>query len=193
MKIAKLDEINKLYFTTGDIAKALAIGRASAKVSANRYCASGYILRVKRGLYILKSRWNASVEKDLFTIANVLQVPSYISLTTALSYYGVTTQLQQGYIESIALKRTKVVDIGEVSFNYTRIGKRLYSGFTREAGFFIASPEKAFLDALYLSLFGKYSFDTSSIDKGKLNGRKLRELSRDLPLKVKKEVKKWTS
>ncbi|MDD4013004.1 MAG: hypothetical protein PHW14_02270 [Candidatus Omnitrophica bacterium] len=193
MKIAKLDEISKIYFTTNDIAKALEIGPSSAKVSANRYCAKGYILRVKRGMYILKSRWETLSEKDLFALANVLQVPSYISLTTALSYHGVTTQLQQGYIESIALKRTKSVEIKDIYFGYTRIGKSLYHGFSRQDGFFIASPEKAFLDALYLSIFAKYAFDTSSIEKGKLNPGKLHKLSKDLPERVRKEVKTWIS
>ena len=193
MKIAKLEEINKLYFTVDDLARALCITVSSAKVSASRYFSAGYILRIKRGAYVLKSRWNNLTEPEIFTLANMIQVPSYISLLTALSYYGVTTQLQQGYIESISLKRTKSTETGGIFFSYTRIGKKLYRGFSRKEGVFIASPEKAFLDVLYLSLLGKYSFDTASIDKRKLNADEIKRLVGFFPKKVKNEVKRWMS
>ena len=193
MKILQLEKINKMYFSIEDIARALDVAIPSAKVSASRYCAKGYILRVKRGIYILKSRWENLTEKEIFTVANILQVPSYISLTTALSYHGVSTQLQQGYVESIALKRTKSFEIDGGFFTYTRIGKGLYTGFSRIQGFFIASPEKAFLDAVYLELLGKYAFDISSIDKRKLDPGELSKLVKIFPDNVKKKVKKWIS
>ncbi|MDP8299597.1 MAG: type IV toxin-antitoxin system AbiEi family antitoxin domain-containing protein [Candidatus Tantalella remota] len=193
MNIQKLETIGKLYFTTNDISRALGVTLKSANVSASRYCAKGYIIRVKRGLYVLKNKWNTLGEKDLYSLANILQVPSYISLGTALSYYGISTQLQQGYIESIALKRTKTVNLIDTSFNYIRISKKLYSGFTREKDFFIALPEKAFLDSLYLSLMGKYSFDISAIDKGKMERENLKRLWTLFPKKVRREAEKWIS
>ena len=193
MNIQKLEQINKPYFTNADIARVLGITMRSANVSATRYCEQGYIIRVKRGLYVLKNIWKNLGEKDLFSLANILQVPSYISLGSALSYYGITTQLQQGYIESIALKRTKSVNIVDTSFTYTRIGKELYSGFIREQDFFIALPEKAFLDTLYLSIMGRYSFDISAIDKGKLDHANLEKLGKLYSIKVRREVDKWIS
>ena len=193
MKIFKLDKINKLYFTIQDIARALGVSESSAKVSAARYYAGGNILRVKRGIYVLASRWKTLTENEIFTLANIIQVPSYISLTTALSYYGVSTQLQQGYVESISLKRTKSVAVSEIFFSYTRIGADLYRGFSLKEGFFIASPEKAFLDALYLSMLGKYALDMSSVERRKLSAAKLLNEVKVFPEKVKKEVKKWIS
>lgn len=193
MKIFELDKINKLYFTVQDIARVLGISVSSAKVSAARYCAKGSILRVKRGIYVLPGRWKTLTEKEIFTLANIIQVPSYISLTTALSYYGASTQLQQGYIESISLKRTKSAVVGEIFFGYTRIGVSLYKGFSLKEGFFIASPEKAFLDALYLSMLGKYALDMSSVDRRKLSVPKLLNEVKVFPENVKKEVKKWIS
>jgi predicted transcriptional regulator of viral defense system len=193
MNIANLDKITKLYFTTGDIARALGISPGSANVTAVRYCKKGYIVRIKRGFYVLKTKWENLQEKDIFSIANILQVPSYISLVTALSYYGITTQLQQGYIESIALKRTKSVNIKETAFTYTRIADKLYYGFTREKDVFIASPEKAFLDAFYLSGMGKYSFDMNSIDKSKLDREKIEKFSEDFPGRIAREAQKWIS
>jgi hypothetical protein len=193
MKISQLDKINKLYFTVEDLARVLEVTIPSARVSAVRYCSKGYIIRVKRGIYVLASRWKNLTEKEVFTLANLIQVPSYISLTTALSYYGASSQIQQGYIESISLKRTKSLEVGEVFFNYTRIGKGLYKGFYRKDGFFIASAEKAFLDALYLSSLGKYSLDTAAIDRRKINSAQLLKQVKIFPNNVKKEVKKWIS
>ncbi len=43
-----------------------------------------------------------------------------------------------------------MVNIKGSIFNYSRIRPNLYFGFVKKDGFFIAGPEKAFLDALYL-------------------------------------------
>ncbi len=90
MNYLKLKRINKLYFSFRDISKVLDISTASAKVTATRYVKGGYRVRLKRDLYVLKERWYGLSTEDKFKIANIIQVPSYISLTTALSYYGYT-------------------------------------------------------------------------------------------------------
>ena len=119
-------------------------------------------------------------------MANFLQTPSYISLMTALDYYEITTQIQQNYFESIVLKRTKQVIADDTVFNFTRINKKLYFGFYRVKGFFIAEPEKAFLDAVYLTSIGRYNFDIDSIDFNKLDNDKLNTNLKNYPTAVKK-------
>ena len=194
MNYLKLSKIKKLYFDCAEIARALAISNASAKVTANRYAKNGLLLRIKRNLYVLRERWDSAQEKDKFILANLLQVPSYISLMTALSYYEVTTQLQRDFIESIALKRTKEIAAGETVFNFTRIDKKLYFGFAKISDFFIASPEKAFLDALYLKSLKRYSFDISSLDLKKLEFKKLKAIAQNFPMATRKEMRKiWKS
>jgi hypothetical protein len=66
----------------------------------------------------------------------------------------------------------------------------LYSGFSRTRGFFIAAPEKAFLDAVYLMSFGRYSFDIPSIDFSKLNREKIKYMARLFPLKTQNLINK---
>jgi hypothetical protein len=44
----------------------------------------------------------------------------------------------------------------------------LYQGFKKEKGFFIATPEKMLLDAIYLMSYGRYALDMSAIDPKKL-------------------------
>jgi len=182
MKILQLRNIEKLYFGHEDIARALGITLQSAKVSANRYVRQGLLIRLKRNIYVLKDKWIRLDREQVFPLANIIQVPSYISLMTALDYYEITTQVQRDFIESVAVKRTKEVEIGQRFFNYTKINTDLYSGFSRTRGFFIATPEKAFLDALYLMSLGRYRFDIPSIDFSKLNLKKIEYLARLFPL-----------
>ncbi|MBW2049604.1 MAG: hypothetical protein JRJ09_13910 [Deltaproteobacteria bacterium] len=190
MKILQLRNIEKLYFGHEDIARALGITLQSAKVSANRYVRQGLLIRLKRNIYVLKDKWIRLDREQVFPLANIIQVPSYISLMTALDYYEITTQVQRDFIESVAVKRTKEVEIGQRFFNYTKINTDLYSGFSRTRGFFIATPEKAFLDALYLMSLGRYRFDIPSIDFSKLNLKKIEYLARLFPLKTKRLLNK---
>jgi predicted transcriptional regulator of viral defense system len=181
MKILELNRINKLYFGHEEISMTLGITLQSAKVSANRYVKQGMLLKVKRNIYILKEKWKVLEREGKFILANLIQVPSYISLMTALDYYEITTQIQRDFIESVAVKRTK-----ETAFTYRKIRLNLYFGFNKEKDFFIATPEKAFLDALYLMSLGRYSFDVDSIDFSKLKRNEIRKLIKRFPAKTRK-------
>lgn len=171
MNYLKLKKIKKLYFSSIDVSKALNISKASAKVAIARYAKTGYTVRLKKNFYILREKWDVLTTEDRFKIANIVQVPSYISLTTALSYYGYTTQVQQAYYESIGVYRTKEVKIDNIVFKYVKLKKSLYTGFVRDKDIFIALPEKALLDGLYLMVQNKYNLDISAIDKYKFNKR----------------------
>ena len=59
-------------------------------------------------------------QEDFFKISNILQVPSYISLMTALSYYEITTQVQREVIESVCVKRTLKKTIENTEFNFSK-------------------------------------------------------------------------
>jgi predicted transcriptional regulator of viral defense system len=186
MKILELNRINKLYFGHEEISMALGITLQSAKVSANRYVKQGMLLKVKRNIYILKEKWKVLEREGKFILANLIQVPSYISLMTALDYYEITTQIQRDFIESVAVKRTKETEVESTTFTYRKIRLNLYFGFNKEKDFFIATPEKAFLDALYLMSLGRYSFDVDSIDFSKLKRNEIRKLIKRFPAKTRK-------
>ena len=185
MRCFQLREIKKLYFGYEDIARTLGISLNSAKITAHRYVKQGMTIRVKRNIYILKERWVSFDREQKFIIANICQVPSYISLMTALDYHEITTQMQRDFIESLVLKRTARKEIEETVLNYTKISPDIYGGFLKKQGFFIAEPEKAFLDAVYLMSFGRYSLDIPSIDFGKLNAKKIERLAKSFPLKTR--------
>ncbi len=190
MKYLELNRIEKLYFGHEEIARILGISKESAKVAANRYVKKGILIRLKRNVYVLKDKWISLYREQKFILANVLQVPSYISLMTALDYYEITTQMQQDFIESIAVNRTKEQAVENTVFNFIKINKKLYFGFRKEKGFFIALPEKAFLDAIYLKSLGRYNFDRASLDVNKLNMDKFKQLARSFPIRTQKLIEK---
>ena len=171
----KLNKSSKLLLSIEDIASLLSISKESAKVTAVRYKNKGFLTRIKKDLYILRTKFEILHENELYKIANLIQTPSYISLTTALSFYNITTQQQINYIESIASKRSKTVNVEDVEFSFTLIKDKLYNGFIRENDFFIALPDKAFSDSVYLTSLGKYNCDFEAIDFSKINKSKVEQ------------------
>ncbi|RQW04564.1 hypothetical protein EH222_11065, partial [candidate division KSB1 bacterium] len=179
-----LQKIDKLFFGYEELASVLGISLASARVTASRYARAGLLLRLKRNCYIRRDTWRHLEREQKFAIAAILQTPSYISLLTALEYYQVTTQVQQDFIESMALQRTKSVTIESILFRFTKLQPNLYRDFGKVKGFFIASPEKALFDALYLCSMGKYRLDFSSIDYSKFDRKALEKLATLFPEKT---------
>jgi predicted transcriptional regulator of viral defense system len=191
MNILQLSRIDKLYFGCEEIAKALGISLSSAKVTASRYARQGLLMRMKKNIYVRPETWKAATQEKKFLIANLGQVPSYVSLMTALDYYEITTQFQRDCVESVAVKRTKEFQLNDTIFRYAKIAGALYFGFKKEKGIFIATPEKALLDSFYLMSYGRYSLDVSALDSEKLNANELIRLSKAFPIKTKNLLKKY--
>jgi len=180
---------NKQYFTVEDIADILGIKFSSAKVLSSRYTDRGLFVRLKKNLYVLSERWQQNTSQDFFCIASILQVPSYISLMTGLCFYEISTQVQRDYFEAICPRRTKSFDIEGVIFNYYKIKKEYYFDFVRRGDYFIATKEKAFVDAIYLNSLGRYNFDINSIDIEKLDFKRVNRILNKFPEKTKKIVR----
>jgi predicted transcriptional regulator of viral defense system len=189
--IIKLQELSrKTCFTLEDVAQGLEIQTVSARVLCSRYVRQGLLVRLKNGFYTTTWKWENLSRNDFFKIANILQVPSYISLMSALAYYEVTTQAQKNYQESVCLKRSIVYNVREAVFHYTKVQSQYYGDFVKIDGVFIAGKEKAFVDAAYLYSFGKYTFDVASLDMKKLDYGKLKDILKIYPQKTKETVKR---
>lgn len=173
MRTTILNNSNKIIFSIEDISKILSISKESAKVSANRYVQNDQLIRLKRNYYITPTKFEKLNEEDLFKLANMLQVPSYISFMSALSYYNISTQQVQSVIESAALKRTKNINVENIEFRFILIKEELYSDFIMKKDFFIATPEKSLADAVYLTSLSRYSCDFEAIDFSKINKQKV--------------------
>lgn len=191
MNYIKLRQIKKLYFGYEELARTLGISAESGRVTAVRLVKQGALMRPKKNIYLLAERWDSLTRGEKFMLANLIQSPSYISLMTAMDYYEVTTQVQNNFIESVLIYRTKRIETEGVVFNYSRINKDLYSGFVKREGFFIALPEKAFLDALYLASLGRYAFDITSIDRARLNKSQIKKIAGLYPKRTQILLKKY--
>ncbi len=86
---------------------------------------------------------------DDFVIATSIHFPSYISFSTALSYYGFSDQMPKK-IFLASTKYTKEV----LNFKYITFSKKRFFGYKMIGDIVIAEKEKAIIDSL---LFPKYS------------------------------------
>lgn len=155
----------------------MALAAKAKRLSDNRD-----IIRLKRGMYVA----NPAVTKtrlNEFLIANHLHGPSYVSMQTALRYYGLIPETVTETI-SMTTKSAKrySTPIGEFRFihcspNYYSIG--ITSRTDGDATFMIASPEKALCDLMiftpdlnlrYLKEIGQYLEENLRIDLSGLNG-----------------------
>ena len=191
MKLNELRSIKKTYFDYLELARTLQISPSSARVAGGRYVKQGVLVRVKRNLYMLREIWENADREEKFRIANLGQVPSYISLTTALDYYDLTTQMQRDFLESVAVRRTKEIQLDKTIFKYTKISNELYFGFKKVKNIFIATPEKALLDAFYLLSLGRYSLDLSAVDAGRLDREQILLISEKFPVRTKEIVQSY--
>jgi predicted transcriptional regulator of viral defense system len=115
----------------------------------------GLVLRLKRELYIL-NEGDRKINPSRTFIANQLVSPSYISTEYALFFYGLIPEKVED-ITSITTKKTTLIRNGFGAFRYQHLNATCFIGFeqVKEQGgfsFFIATPEKAVVDFLYLNL-----------------------------------------
>lgn len=112
----------------------------------------GKIESLKRGLYFFADR-KEMLSREL--VASLLYDESYISLESALSYYGFIPEMV--YAETLVTSKTnrKFSNVFG-TFLYRHIQARLLFGYTVFASgagkYLMAEPEKALLDYLYLNL-----------------------------------------
>jgi predicted transcriptional regulator of viral defense system len=187
-ELQKLSE--RLYFTARDVAELLKVQIQSARVLCTRNVKKGLFVRLKRNFYVLDQNWENFSRDERLKIANFLQVPSYLSFMTALSLHEVTTQVQRDFFESASLKRSVRFDTKGTVFNYYKIKKDYYFNFIKKDEVFIATPEKAFVDMIYLYSFGKYAVDFASLDMEKLDKGTINEITAVFPQKTKNIVRR---
>lgn len=112
---------------------------------------AGKIERIANNWYWFEE--NQANENDLFSLANKIYSPSYISLETALSYYGIIPE-QTFVIQSVSARKTKQLSWRNHHFVWHTIQERLFLDYKLilfgKFQISIASPEKALIDLLYL-------------------------------------------
>jgi predicted transcriptional regulator of viral defense system len=183
--LRELEKIGKEYYTPADMAKITGLTGGALKVRISRLKKAGVIDSSGRGMYTLPG-----LKTDPEKAANDAVYPSYISFRSALSKYGVISEVPY-VLEMATTKPTRRKRIGGVDVLYRKLKKNLFFGYALAKGVFIAEPEKAFLDLLYLKITGKEKdFDPLKMDLTKLDIGKVIKYSAKFPEKVKAAAKK---
>lgn len=145
---AKIKSLKHAIFQTRDVAALLNISISAASKSLGRLAAERHVLQLGFGLWGLPDVVNGLMLPEYLTAP----FPSYVSLQSALYYYGMIEQIPQ-VVYAVSLARTKRFDtpLGTISIHH--IAPDFYFGYTvlEEKDVKIAVPEKALLDFLYLS------------------------------------------
>ena len=112
---------------------------------------NGYIIRLKRGLYVLNPEHSGkTLSSEL--IANHLYAPSYISMSTALRYYGLIPEAVYVH-QSMTVKHSRSFQTLIGSYDYKYISREAFPIGVRsihkgDYAFLMASPEKALCDLI---------------------------------------------
>ena len=135
------------------------------KKKIHRYVKAGKMHSIRKGMYSKDENY------DRYELATKIYTPSYISMETVLGAAGITFQLY-GQIFA-ASYQTKEIECDGQKYSYKKIKDIILTdqtGTESRENYSIASPERAFLDVVYLNK--DYHFDNLSA----LNWEKVREI-----------------
>jgi predicted transcriptional regulator of viral defense system len=120
----------------------------------SRWVKSGYLIQLRRGVYTLAERFQKTTPHP-FLIANRLKRASYVSLQSALEHYGLIPEHVPS-ITSVTTGRPEKLTTLLGNYIFKHIKKSLFSSYQlvdigEGQSAFIARPEKALFDLLYLT------------------------------------------
>jgi predicted transcriptional regulator of viral defense system len=138
-------------------------GREAARLGArqtmynqlNNWRRKGLVVQLKRGLYVL-GKADRKTEPGVLFLSGQLYSPSYVSLEYALGLYGLIPEMVMS-VTAVTTRNTAAFKTESGGFVYQHIKREAFRGFKTakdQAGqsYFIAEPEKAIVDFIYLNL-----------------------------------------
>lgn len=127
----------------------------TARKRVNYYVQTGNLYSIRRGIYAKDKNY------DRFELATKIFTPAYISFETVLGIAGITFQYYSQIF--VASYQTKEIIADKQKFVFKTLKGPLLtntSGIENRETYAIATPERAFLDVIYLSK--DYHFDNLS-------------------------------
>lgn len=173
--IQTLIALKKPYYTAADFEKILTQKRQSLYVALSRLVKEGVLKRLQNNVYVFTLQ-----DINFEAIGNQLYYPSYLSFESALSRYGIVSQIP--YTVTFAVfKRPKKIQLGDKEIEFRRLKKDLFFGYNLENGVFIAEPEKALLDQLYMVSLGKGTLSLDELNLKNISSSKLKKMALKFP------------
>jgi predicted transcriptional regulator of viral defense system len=125
----------------------------SIGVQLSRWVASGKLVQLRRGVYLLPEKLRRN-RAPLETIANLLVAPSYVSLERGLSIHEMIPEAVP-LVQSVTTGRPGRFVTPVATFEYRHVKTAWFFGYREmeigQGRALVATPEKALLDLLYLS------------------------------------------
>ena len=153
-----LNQVGDLPVFSSTLLQAGDVDRANIHKQLSRWTAANKTQQLRRGLYTLAEPYRQR-DPHPFLIANHLISPSYVSLQSALAYYDLIPESVPQVLSITSKMRSKVMETPLGSFRHQNIQHRLFLGFhlvkvSLEQFAYLARPEKALLDLIYLTKQG---------------------------------------
>jgi predicted transcriptional regulator of viral defense system len=138
----------------------------------SRLADRGLLSRIAKGVYVNRLVRDSAAEDFI----KLLRPNSYVSLETALSHWGLSTQSSVA-LTCVTTGKPKEYRTPEFAITFRTISERLFWGFvekqTRYSKYAIAEPEKALLDWIYLTLQAGIAPNLDEIEFKSLDKKKL--------------------
>jgi hypothetical protein len=124
------------------------------RLQLSRWVKAGKLIQLTKGLYTLSEPYR-KVTPHPFVLANAIKKASYVSLQSALGYYGMIPE-HVPTVTSVTTQRPERVETPLGQFVFRRIKKSWFHSYKQidlssNQRAFIATPEKALLDLVYLT------------------------------------------
>jgi hypothetical protein len=144
------------FFETG-LLLAGAVDPADVRRQLSRWVQAGRLVQLRRGLYTLAAPYQLTPPHP-FLVANAMLPGSYISLQSALAYYGMIPEYVAQTL-SVTTQRPARWRNALGDFSFQHFAQHLFFGyqqlnFSPGQDAFIAFPEKALLDLVHLTPHG---------------------------------------
>jgi hypothetical protein len=145
----------------------------------------GYILQLRKGLYMTSAKVGATFPEP-FLIANQLYGPSYVSIDSALSYWGfIPERVFETTSVTVRLSKSFSTEVG--TFSFSHLPKSYYPlgiqsvALTETQRVLMASPEKSLCDKVIttagINLRSKKQAQSYLLDDLRIDEEKLGELN----------------
>ncbi len=183
--VQKLLDLNKPYLSPADLEKLLGQGRPALYVTLNRLVRYGVLVRLRQGVYQV-----ALQTADPARIANQLVYPSYLSFEAALARCGILSQFPYA-LTFATTQRTQRICLGDTLVEFRQIKEDLFFGYTLQTGLYVAEPEKALLDQLYMIARGVSDLKPDNLDLSPLNVERLFAYASHFPASVQTAIRRF--
>ena len=144
--LAELQALGRPVVDTGEAVARLGMTSAATGMLLRRLESAGQIERIGRGLWLI----DRSADRAVIVPYLTRPFPSYVSLWSALSLYGMIEQIPK-HVFVISLDRPKTIETPLGVYSIHHVVPEVFGGYRGDdrSGFF-ATAEKALFDGVYL-------------------------------------------